>query len=399
MPRPPQIFERTGNRAKFASHLSGAALCAILLCCSGCLQHKISIESGYRLTENAGAPMLVPTGGNNSIQGEFQASKIVLPGASAGANQQCAINGEVFSLRPSDLRHWIVRSPSLSGWNTLAGEIDIDGQWSTFTRDLERMKENGCFPSDLTTIRIRTAIAQRIPLPAIQVPSFFYSQQGLEFIDLAPGMEVRLQQILPSGKTTGPQSKHAFRMLLANYAIVPSQGEGLQLKLTQSIRTGTKTAPEPEVKGFFSLSRQFAPAHVLRLSLKGFTGNRPDSDAILIGASSDAQLNAVSRLILQTARARCVDYPGTVCISFPRDALSLFSTIWINGRKASYPFGSAFGAVLRSLPQSQQSEALRSARVFRELSPGHYAEIEFPRTPSGASQLLLLPADRIQWKH
>lgn len=391
---------------KIAANLSSAVLCTILLCCSGCFQRKITIEDGYRLTENTGAPMLIPIGGPSSDTDKLQKSIVVLPGSSAKlkdqVSHQCAIGGQIFSIRrasPGDSKHWIIRSPAISGWNTLAGEFDIDSEWRTFTRDLARMNEEGCFPAGLTSVDIRLAIAQRIPLPANEVPSFFYSGQEMGIIDLAPGMEVRLQQILPAGKSISARSKSAFQMWLANYVVLSRHGDGVRLKLTRKSQTGPKIGSESEEREFFSLSQRFAQSPVLRVLLKGFTGNHQASDAILIGASSDKQLNLVSGLILQKDPATCVDYHETVCMRFPRDGLSLFSTIWIDGHRTSYPFGTPFGAVLRSLPRAQQLQTLQSAHVFRRLSAGHYAEIEFPRTPRGASELLLLPGDRIQSQH
>jgi hypothetical protein len=385
--------------------ISSASLCAVLFCCSGCFPKKITMEYGYRLTDSSGAPMLVPAGSRISNQGDFQTSIIVFPGSSAGGklppSSPCGIDGEVFTLHPaspSDSRRWVLRSPNLAGWNTLAGEFDIDSQWRTFTLQLARMKKNGCFPAALSAVRIRSSIAQCIPLPAYQVPSFFYSERGMASIDLAPGMEVRLQQILAPANSIR-SSKGSFRMLLAGYDVVSRPGEGVRLKLAQKNQSGTRTAPASEAKDFFALSRRFAAAQSLRLLLKGFSANHQASDAILIGASNDSDLDSLSRIILEKDPAACVEYHDTVCISFPRDALSLFSTIRINGRRASYPFGSPFGAFLRSLPPTQQAQALQSARVYRRLSRGHNAEIEFPRTPGGASELLLLPGDRIQWKH
>jgi hypothetical protein len=398
-----QITRPTRRLLSLWSHLSKAILCGVLLCCSACFEHKITIDDGYRLRENSGAPMLVPIGGQSSDLGMFQTSEITLPGDSATRKNRvkkpCEIKGEVFSLRSSSFQHWIVRSPSTSGWNTLVDEIDIDLQWRTFTRQIARMDDNGCFPAGLAAVDIQLAIAQKIPLPANEVPLFFYSEQGMGIINLAPGMEVRLQKILPTGKSLSAGSREAFHMRLANYEVIPRHGGGVRLKLTQRVQSGPKIGSMPNEKEMFTLSQQFASAHALRLVLKGFTGNRPESDAILLGASDDKQLNVISKLIFQTDPTSCVNYRGSVCMEFPRDALSLFSTIWINGRRTSYPFGTPLAAVLRSLPQPQQSSALESLRVFRRLSPNHYAEIEFPRTQRGAAQVLLLPQDRIQWKN
>lgn len=388
----------------------------MLLCCSGCFDHKAAIKNGFELRENSGAPMLVPINGQSSDLGNFQTSTLALPSGSANAKDQvsyqCTIDGEIFSLRsasPLNSRYWIVRSPSISGWNELASEINIDSQWKIFTRSLARMNENGCFPSGLTALEIRAAIAQRIPLPANEVPLFFYSEQGIGFIDLAPGMEVELQQILPAGKSMSARSKSTSRMRAANdwaandwaanYDVIPRHGEGVRLKLTRKVQRGPNGGSGSEEKELFSLSQRFAQTPVLRLFLEGIYGKRQVSDGILIGASNERQLDPLTDLIHQSDPAKCINYQGTVCTEFPLGALSLFYTVRVNGHRTSCLFGTSLAALLRSLPRPEQMTALESAQVSRRLNRDHYAEIYFPRTENGATQLLLLPGDRIEWRH
>ena len=405
------VLEPTRTGAKFAANLSKVVFCALLLCCSGCFHRKITIVNGFHLIENGGAPMLVPTDSQSSDLGNFQTSTFVLWGGSAGAKDQvklqCLINGEVFSLRsasPQDSRYWIVRSPSVSGWNTLASKIDIDSQWKIFTRGLARMNENGCFPSGLTALGIRVAIAQRIPLPADEVPLFFYSDQGINFIDLAPGMEVRLQQFLSPGKSVGAGSEGIFptwapNYWTANYEVIPRHGEGVRLKLTQKVRRGPNGGSGSEEKVLFSLSQQFAQTPVLRLFLEGAYGERQVSDGILIGASNETQLDRLTDLIYQSDPAKCINYQGTVCTEFPPGAPSLFYTVWVNGHRTSCLFGTSLAALSTCQPRPEQMMALESAQLFRRLNLDHYAEIYFPRNKDGAEQLFLLPEDKVEWRH
>jgi len=406
MQRTTQILEPTTTGAKFAMTLSKVVLCALLLCCSGCFHHKIALVSGFRLIENGGAPMLVPTDSQSSDPGNFQTSTLVLSGASASANDQvnhqCLINGDIFSLRLAsslDSRYWIVRSPSISGWDTLASKIDIGSQWKIFTRGLARMNENGCFPSGFTALEIRVAIVQRIPLPADQVPLFFYSDQGIGFTDLAPGMEVRLHGFLPAAKSISAQSQDPPRMWVAGYEVIPRHGKGVRLKLARRVQRGPDRDSGPEDKELLSLSQRFAQTPVLRLFLEGVYGTGQVSHGILIGASSHRQLDALTDLIHQGDPAKCMNYQGTVCTEFPLGALSLFSTVWVNGRRTSCLFGSSLAALSRCQPRPEQTMALESAQVFRRVNPDHYAEIDFPRNKDGAAQLLLLPGDRVEWRH
>ncbi len=411
MPRTKKRTKPASSVADTAASLPKLALFAIFLCCSGCLRHKIPIADGYRIEENAGAPMLVPIDGHRSSPAEFQTSKIVLPGGAAGAGHEpgrkCVLQGQAFSLHsasPRDRSQWTVRSPSISGWNTLAGRLNLDAQWDAFTRGLARLNENGCFPAHLTALEIRTAIAQRIPLPASEVPLFFYSQQRLGFIDLAPGMEISLQQFLPAVKPIGTRSQNTSRKWAANdwsadYEVIPRHGAGVRLKLTRKVQRGPNLGSGVEEKRLFSLSPQFAQTPVLRLFLEGVYGKGEVSNGILIGASDQRQLDALTDLIHRSDPAKCMNYHGTLCTEFPRGSLSLFYTLRVNGHRTSCLFGTSLAALLRFRPRPEQRKALESARVFRRLIRGHYAEIEFPRTPAGAAQLLLLPGDRIQWKH
>jgi hypothetical protein len=73
MPPAAQRIQPTPIGAEIAANLSRVLLCAMLFCCSGCLGHKIAIENGFQLSENSGAPMLVPTNGQSSNPGNFRA--------------------------------------------------------------------------------------------------------------------------------------------------------------------------------------------------------------------------------------------------------------------------------------------------------------------------------------
>ena len=406
MQRTTQIIEPTRTGANFAATLPKVVLCALLLCCSACFHHKIATEHGFRLEENSGAPMLVPTDSQSSDPGNFQTSTLVLSGGSASAkdqvNHQCMMNGDIFSIRsasPLDSRSWVVRSPSISGWNTLASEINIDLQWKSFTRGIARMNENGCFPSGLTAVEIRAAVAQRISLPADEVPFFFYSDQGIGFTDLAPGMEVRLERFLPTAGSIGARSQSPPRMWAASYEISPRHGKGVRLKLTRKVQRGPDGDSGSEEQELLSLSQRFAQTPVLRLFLEGVYGTGQVSHGILIGASNQRQLDALTDLIHQSDPAKCINYQETVCTEFPLGALSLFSTVWVNGRRTSCLFGSSLADLLRSLPQPEQTMTLESAQVFRRVNPNRYAEIYFPRNNDGAAQLRLLPGDRVDWRH
>ena len=166
---------RRATPASSASALLTALF--LLFCCTGCVRKRIQIQASYSIDDNAGFPMLVPTFGGKSDPGLLQTSVVYLPDRAPNsvspAGGACAIGGEDFSMRPSvsaGRAHWIVRSPSVSGWNALRTGTDIDTQWRSFNRDLIVAKERGCFPSELNIHSIRAAIAKTIAVPANEVP-------------------------------------------------------------------------------------------------------------------------------------------------------------------------------------------------------------------------------------
>jgi hypothetical protein len=388
--------------------LSRTALC-VLMFCSGCLQHRVSIGDGYRIVDNGGAPLLVPNALQNNKPGKFQTVMVNLPAGQSDtkirAGGDCAIHGAIFSLQPgssSNNRSWVVRSPSTSGWNAVSGEADVDEQWKLFIGDLAHMHDLGCFPSGLSTQSIRSAVAERIPLPANLVPIFMYSDRGERFVNLAPGMDIRIQKVLPNETPADTGPKTSLRILTIDYDVVSRHDGGTELRLSHR-PDGVRGAPLGRGdRQFLTLDQRFAPTSVMRLFLQGLSEEKQgkqEFDPILIGASDTAELDALTDLFRQRDSATCVDRRGTACIELPHGSISLFSTVWVNGQKTTCSFGSPLVFLLLPLPPQKQAKALESIRVMRRLDLGHYVDIQITRTPDGARQLLLLPGDRIDWKN
>jgi hypothetical protein len=386
--------------------LTRAAVCALIVC-SGCLPHKVSIVDGYRIDDKAGITMLVPGGVESIDSEEFQTVTVTLPGGRNAVKirvrRECAIHGSVFSLQPgsnSTNSSWVVRSPRSSGWDAVSRQADVDAQWRLFISDLARMHDEGCFPSGLSTQFIRSTIARRIPLPADLVPIYMYSDRGERFVNLAPGMEIRIQKVLSTG-TSANTGSGTLRLLTMEYDVFSRHGGGVGLRLNHRPDRAKGTRPGTEDRKFLELDRRFAGASVLRLFLQGFSEEKQgksESGPILIGASDAMRLDAVTDLIRERSSLACVSSPGVVCVDLPAGSVSLSSIMWINGRRTASAFGTSLASQLFVLPEGKQAEALQSVQVMRQLSPNQYARIQITRTVEGAQQLLLLPGDRIEWR-
>jgi hypothetical protein len=278
----------------------------------------------------------------------------------------------------------------------------VDAQWKLFLRELARMHDHGCFPTGLSTQFVRSAIVERIPIPANLVPAFMYSDQGERFVNLAPGMEIRIQKVLSTETSVNAGSRTSLRILTVDYDVVSRHGGGIGLRLSHRPDVGQGASLGTEDRQFLKLDQRFAPASVLRLFLQGFSEEKQgksESAPILIGTSDAMRLDLLTDLMRQTDLVACVTQPGAVCVNLPPGGVSLSSTIWINGRRTSSAFGISLGSLLLRLPEPKQAEALESVQVIRKLSLDRYARIQVTRTIEGATQLLLLPGDRIKWKN
>ena len=388
--------------------LVSVTLCALIFC-SGCVQNRVYVPNGYRIQDGVGPSMLVPDASQDDTAVRVRTAIVNLSSGRShsriSATGDCVIRGEVFSLLPRPgygNRSWIVTSPGASGWGAFGDEADVDAEWRQFLSQLARMHRRGCFPSGLSTQFVRSVIAESIPLPASLVPIFRYSDRGEPFVNLAPGMEIRIQKLVPGVDSNDEMSEISPRIMTADYDVV-SQHQG-RIGLRLSHRTDGLKADSlgPADSSFLSLGQRFAATPVMRLFLQGFSENqqgRTASNPILIGALDTAQLEALSNLIHQRNSATCVDRPGTACIVLPHGSVSLFSVVRLNGHRTTCSFGAPLLLLLSSLSPQKQTKALQSIRVRRKLELGHYREIQMPRTADGAREVLLLPGDRIDWKN
>lgn len=382
--------------------ISTALLPLLLLCCSGCLHRKPAIQGNYEVEGNKGYPMLVPDFPSTRVEGEFQTGNLVLHNA-VQANQTklspgCVIEGEVFSLHPgnsSDSNHWTIRSLSVQGWNLRRGKVDTDEQWKRFVGELARMQQSGCFPAEMSVFSLQRAFAAVIPLPASEVQSFLYSANSEGFVDLAPGMEIKIEEFLETREVVGQRQS-----LYSYYQVVSSAKPGVTLRSSTSrIREQNQSAGR-ESNLYPHLAERFATVPLMRLFFESLPVGGSKRNAMLLGASHVSNLEAATRLLEAQGNEACANHrENFVCVTFKDDSVSLLSPIRINEHLFFYPFGTQLAIVLQELPPDKQPEALVTVRVMRPMGRGDYAEVLFPKTMESASQLVLLPEDRVQWSH
>ena len=385
--------------------ISAALIPLLLLCLSGCLHRKPSGHGNYTVEDNAGYPLLVPALASTRVDGDFQTANVILPSARQEKQPElgpgCVIEGSVFSLRPgdpADSNHWTIKSLSVQGWNLRGGKVDTDEQWKLFLEGLARMQQHGCFPPGMTVFSLQRAFAAAIPLPASEVQSFFFSATAEGFVDLAPGMEIKIEEMLASPEAVAQSATRGRQFLYAFYQVVSVAERGVALRRSASGHREQNELAGRESNLYPRLPESFVAAPLIRLFFESIPAGGSKRNAMLLGAAHLDDLEAATRLMEAQGNQACAAHGDNfVCVTFKDDSVSLLSPIRINGHLLFYPFGTQLAIILQELPRDRQTQALATVRVTRRQARGDYAEVLFPRTMESARQVVLLPEDEVSW--
>jgi hypothetical protein len=376
--------------------------------CVGCVHRPIQTKATYSLEKTSEYPLLVPSIQPEISNEDFQTVHMALSGKAGkrvSNSELCAIKGSIFSLHPdlaSASDQWLITSPSVQGWEKHGGEIDLTTEWDRFTSALLLREKSGCFPPTKNLSSITREIAAKIPLPASGALLFFYSFSGnRSFVDLVPGMQITVEQTLvesKNGEQTIPSNPSSLE---AEYEIVPLTATGVTLHL---LKTANRRPPKNLIAKeslVFNLSARFATSPLLRLLLETVGGDNKKRSSVLIGASNVSDLDVATRQIEEDSAGECpASLTAVNCVSFGKEtAVSLLSSLWVNGRRSYRPVGTTLGYMIDILPKDKKARALATISLKRPLPTGGYAEVTFPKTTEDAQQIILLSGDRLTWRH
>jgi hypothetical protein len=384
----------------------GVFVLLFLLICVGCLHHPIETASRYSLEKSSEYPLLVPSIPPTIISGDFQTVQISLPvkdGRRVSTSNQCSIRGAVFSLTQdasSNSDQWLITSPSVQGWEKHGGEIDLTTEWNNFTHAIELRKELGCFPEEASLSSITRVIIEKISLPASESLLFFYSFSGSRgFVDLSPGMQIKVERILVEGGDEEQTAKRKPTSLEAQYDVIPLSATGVTLHLSKTSAPKSDRSFNAKDRLVFDLSTHFATEPLLRLFLEK-TKDGVTKQSALIGANNTLDLDATTLQIESNTAGDCPALPTKAnCVSFGKDtAVSLLFPVWVNDKLDYRPIGTTVGYMIDILPMSKKARALETVSLKRPLTMGGYAEVTFQKSTQSAGQVLLLSADRLTWK-
>jgi hypothetical protein len=374
-----------------------------LLLTSGCAVHRSApANTYYTLEDKSGYSLLVPSQKAEGTDPNLQTTLVTLSGDRRKAlrlAQSCVVSGSVFSLYPdsSDFpNRWIVKSLSVQGWQNQRSDLNIHSEWNQFIHGLMKLEQQSCFPRGQTFFAVRKTIAEAIPLPATEMAFFVYSFGGTGFVDLSPGMELRLEQPwLGEGAPT-----NRIVSFEAEYKVLPAADTGVALHLYRAANQRAAKSVGASTVQLFEISKSLRSKTLLRLYLVS-VGTNKLLNAMLLAANSAEDLVRATDEIEQNGRSACpqslVDQVD--CILFgSHTAVSLLSSINVNGKEELLPFGTTVGYKIDISSHGNLGRELKTVSLSRVLAGGGRAEVHFPQTPEAAQQLVLLPGDVLAWQ-
>ncbi len=358
---------------------------------AGCIRNR-TIMSSEKYTLHAETELAVlapPVFGRDS--GDFQTATVVLGEQRTKPRKAgpltCSISGDVFSLSPSSSipGTWEVKSPSLHGWQVTASQIDVTAEWRAFVDKLPLLQRWQCFEPGLDVYAIQRAIVRAIPFPAEQTLLFAYSFGNTGFVDLEPGLRIKVERSATNGK----------RSPSVQFDVVAAPGTGVHLKLS-----GWRLLRPLDMDSDLSRAAQvFETTPFLRLFLQqGATDSQHAREPMLLGATNVQDLAALTQRISTEGTSACIAPSSSVkCVVFADGGISLLASIVINNRDRYYAPGTTLEQILDGLPDKDQGKALATVIVERPVGHGLYAPIQFPHSLESVRLLVLLSGDRVSW--
>jgi hypothetical protein len=360
----------------------------------------------YRLSEiNSQYFLLSPDAATS--QGDHQTLRIPRPGT--GENPKgspatdCSIKGPWFAFYPA-LRNepqWIAETPSAAAWEKSSGAIDMKDQWQSFERALYQLQQRQCFASRDDYLSAQQRIVASLSAPAADTLFYRYAYGPGGYVDLAPGMQLRIERDFFSSHSSGqPRPADYQGTTITNYEISGNAESGTALKLLGVEKRSTTLTTLGSTSSDATLATQFAAAPRLRLFLLNLVvSDNVKNPAILIGASTNEGLNEATQAIESDSGISCsslVRWQVTCALFDGLVTVSPMLEVFVNGKPTYIPIGSRLWFIIPHVTNSQQATLMRTLRVERRFQ-GRLVGIKIAPNSDELSQLLLFGGDRVSW--
>jgi hypothetical protein len=273
-----------------------AGMPALLTAFTGCAVHPS--RGVYRLSEiNSQYFLLSPDAAHS--QGEHQT--LLIPRALRDDNPNgspvadCSIKGPWFSFYEGPGNSsWTAQTPTAPAWERSGGAVDMENEWRNFEAALYDLQQRRCFSSLGEYLFVKQRIAASLSAPAGDTLFYRYGYGPGGYVDLAPGMQLRIERDFYGSHTSEqPRSIDYQGTTITSYGVTANvQNETKLIFLRIDKKSLGAKAPEATAPDA-TLATRFAAAPHLRLFLQDLvvSGNAK-TPAILIGSSNNNDLKA-----------------------------------------------------------------------------------------------------------
>jgi hypothetical protein len=268
-------------------------------------------------------------------------------------------------------------------------------EWEKFLQETSGLVQARCFAPGIDFLAVKRKIVEGMSMPADDALLYRYSFGQGGYVDLAPGMELRIERNIPAEKAGS-----SLRTITTSYGFSSTSGNNTQINFLRSLEgskptiAGTSTFPDA------TLATTFHATPHLRLILQRLTvAADTNSPAILLGGADMAALDEATheavddpKLLCEGLRkyaVTCVDFNGLVTVS-------PVLNVKVNGHLTYVPLGSKVVYVFSLTPDRSSSEPAKTLKIRREFD-NHYRDLQFHHDEQDYSQILLFGGDEISW--
>jgi hypothetical protein len=372
--------------------------------CLGCAVHRPASQEFYKLVDIDSQYFLLPPDRSAVEANRTMRIPVAMHGLSHLPDKDCSIHQHWFSLYPVQAQgaaYWYAETPSASTWEQSGGSVDMKVEWSQFLEELTALAQKQCFASMNEVSAIRQTMIESMATPADDSLFYRYSYGPGGYVDLIPGMELRIERNLFAVGAGGQQNKDNYRGTITTYYDVSQDSNnGSRLKFLRSEgdykKFSTSVANFPDT----TLTAKYEASLHLRLLLQSLavTANIK-SPAILLGSQDADSLNEATRTFvshpemscaeLRALQVTCTDFDGIVTVS-------PMLQVMVNHRSTYVPLGSRVWFVFPHSPHFSMPDVFKTLRI-RRLYQGKYIDVQFARNEQDIGQIFLFEGDEISW--
>jgi hypothetical protein len=381
---------------------------AALFGCLGCAVHRSSSREFYKLVDIDSQYFLLPPE-RSEAQEAHQTIQISRGGPQGHRlpGSGCSIHGQWFSLYPAQVHgtaYWNAETPSTRVWEQSGGSVDMKVEWNKFLKELSSLTQEECFASVDELASIRQRIIESMATPADDSLFYRYSYGPGGYVDLIPGMELRIERNLFAAGAGGPQDRGNYQgTITTSYGLVQNADREFRLKLLR--REGDYKKFSASVDGLpdTTLAAKFQASSHLRLLLQSLAVSADvKSPAVLLGSQDTARLDEATRAFVSNPRMSCSDLKdaAVTCVDFDGVVtVSPMLQVVVNRRTTYVPLGSRIWFVFPHSSNNSNADILKTMRM-RRIYQGRYVDVQFARNEQDMGQILLFEGDEISWpKH